>query len=140
MGGYKDNFYYHCVMKQWSMLQIISSFSIWNGHLSKTFFQILKEGRWKLKCLMIRACDFNGSMENMIQILPTQRLSYIFLESVPIGNSGFKSVTKLDAPLLLRCAFTNTNITTDGLKLLKRFPTKRLTDFAVAICDKLNVS
>jgi len=53
----------------------------------------------------------------------------LIFASDPIGNAGFKSITCQFIPFLQRITFSNTKLTSDGVKQLGRINNKVLEYF-----------
>ena len=93
-----------------------------------------------MSILNFTACNLNNNIGNFIKYLKTEKILQLEFDSDPIGNIGLKLLMKNPMPLLRVFKFANTNMTTDGLKLIKRLTSPTLTTLKICGYSKINAN
>ena len=90
--------------------------------MSDLLLDIIKRSEIQFDSLRFHGCHFDKDITRQLKVLPLSTLSFLELSSESFGNEGLKKIMKLDMPVLTRLTLGNTNITSDGIRLLTRRP------------------
>lgn len=94
-------------------------FMVWNLNLNSDFFDVLKDTICNCSEMKFIACNIGDSIGEMIESkLSLMNLRYINISSDRFSNKGIKKMTKFTN--LVHIKSSNTNITSDGLKILNK--------------------
>ena len=84
--------------------------------------------------LYFHGCQLGNSAADKLSCQLYKHIQYLRISSDSIGNKGIEKLTKLHMPNLTIITISNTNITTDSIKVMKKIVMavgEGLTDLAI---------